>query len=68
MYSKEIEYLLNVKNYLISNKEYFEICDSSPQIDLVEYKAYENNYHIHTNDNYNFTFKVYKKEENKCQR
>ncbi len=62
MYSWEIEQLLNLKKYLISNKEYFEICNTSPQIRGIEYKPYENNFYMWTDDNYNFKFKVYKKD------
>lgn len=62
MYSWEIEQLLKLKDYLISNKEYFEICDTSPQIKGIEYKPFENDFYMWTDDNYNFKFKVYKKD------
>lgn len=62
MYSWEIEQLLKLKDYLISNKEYFEICNTSPQIKGIEYKPFENNFYMWIDDNYNFRFKVYKKD------
>ena len=62
MYSWEIEQLLKLKDYLISNKEYFEICDTSPQIKGIEYKPFDNNFYMWTDDNYNFRFKVYRKD------
>lgn len=62
MYSWEIEQLLKLKNYLISNKEYFEICKTSPQIKRIEYKPFENEFYIWTDDQYNFKFKVKKIE------
>ena len=61
MYSYEIDNLLKYRNYLISNKEYFEICKTSPQINYIEYKSFEDSFYISTRDNYNFKFKVYKK-------
>jgi hypothetical protein len=63
MYSHEIENLLRIRNYLISNKEYFYILDTSPQIRGIEYKPYEDNFYMWTDDNFNFKFKVYKKEK-----
>ena len=64
MYSWEIENLLRAKNYLLSNEEYFGLFDTSPQIRGVEYKPYEDRFHIWTDDRYDFNFKVYKKEKN----
>ena len=63
MYSYEIENLLRIRNYLISNKEYFNILNTSPQIRGVEYKPFENNFYMWTYDNYNFRFKVYRKDK-----
>ena len=60
MYSWEIQQLLEYRNYLISNKEYFNILDTSPQIRGIEYKPYEDNFYMWTDDNYNFKFKVYR--------
>lgn len=60
MYSWEIQQLLEYRNFLISNKEYFTILDTSPQIRGIEYKPYEDNFYISTYDNFNFKFKVYR--------
>lgn len=62
MYSYEIEKLLKVKNYLISNKDYFNILNTSPQISEVRYTDYDKKYYIKTKDNYYFNFKVYKED------
>ncbi len=61
MYSHEIKQLLEYRNFIISNLEYFEVCKTSPQIAGIQYKPDEDNFYIWTNDNYNFKFKVYKK-------
>lgn len=60
MYSWEIQKLLEIKNYIISNKEYFHICNTSPQIRGIEYKKDEDNFYMWTDDRYNFKFKVYR--------
>lgn len=60
MYSWEIKKLLELKNYLLSVKEYFEICDNSPQIKRVYYDIFEDSFFIITDDNYEFKFKVRK--------
>lgn len=60
MYSHEIEQLMKLRNYLISNKDYFYILDTSPQIRGIEYKPFEDNFYMWTDDNYNFKFKVYR--------
>lgn len=65
MYSWEIEQLLKMKNYLLSNKEYFEMFQTSPQIRGIEYKPFDDTFHMWTNDNYDFNFKVYKLNEDK---
>ena len=58
MYSYEIEQLLKMRNYLLSVKEYFDICDNSPQIVRVTYNPFDDIFIIYTNDNYEFKFKV----------
>ena len=58
MYSYEIEQLLKMRNYLLSVKEYFYICDNSPQIARVTYNPFDDIFIIYTNDNYEFKFKV----------
>lgn len=62
MYSYEIEKLLKLKNYLISNREYFEICNTSPQIKRIS--CDDDNFRIQTSDNYDLHFKVYLKKDN----
>ena len=62
MYSYEIENLLKLRNYLISNKEYFNICKTSPQIKRISYD--NDDFRIQTSDNYDLHFKVYLKQEN----
>lgn len=63
MYSEEIDKLIKLRNYIISNVEYFNICRSS-QVDHVLYKEDGSGYdfNIWTNDNYYWKVKVYKKE------
>lgn len=63
MYSWEIEQLLKLRNYLISNEEYLKMLGTSPQIREVEYKPYEDTFYMWTDDHYNTKFKVYKKEK-----
>ena len=60
MYSWEIEQLLKLRNYVLSVKEYFDLCDNSPQIVRVTYNPYEDSFLIKTSDNYEFKFKVRK--------
>ena len=42
-------------------REYFKILDTSPQIRGVEYKPFEDNFYLWTDDNYKVKFKVYSK-------
>ena len=51
MYSHEIQALLELKNNLVSVKEYIQII-KSPQIDHVLYKGQQ--FHIWTTDGYYF--------------
>lgn len=62
MYSYEIQNLMELRNYLLTVKEYLYICKTSPQIREVSYNPFEDNFYINTDDRYNFKFKV-KKEE-----
>lgn len=61
MYSYEIENLLKIRNYLLSSKEYINMCKTSNQIKSITYKPFEDTFYVATNDNYNFKFKVKKK-------
>ena len=60
MYSEEIKKLLELRNNIISYKEYIEIV-KSPQIDHIKYD--KGSFKIWTNDGYSFKIKVLKKEE-----
>lgn len=60
MYSYEIEQLLKLKNYLISNKEYSEICKTSPQISHMKLNKETKEITIKTKDNYMFKLKIEK--------
>lgn len=55
MYSEEIEKLLELRNNLVSVKEYIEII-KSPQVDHVIYKGQR--FHIYTNDGYRFVLEI----------
>ena len=52
MYSYEIQNLLELRNYLLTVKEYFYICEISPQIREVSYNPFEDNFYINTDDRY----------------
>lgn len=57
MYSHEIENLLKLRGYLVSVKEYYEICNS-PQVDHIKYE--DGKFKIWTNDGYNFILRIRK--------
>ena len=57
MYSHEIKKLLELRNYLITSKEYIMICNSS-QIKYIKYDPFEDVFYISTEDKYNFKFKI----------
>lgn len=67
MYSEEIDQLIKLRNYILSNDEYFKITDVlvATQIANISYKpdgsGYD--YQIATNDGYFWKVKVYKKEK-----
>ena len=65
MYTHEIMQLMELKNYLISVKEYIHICSTSPQIREISYNDCEDKFMIQTEDcnNYKVYFKVYKEEK-----
>ena len=68
MYSHEIAELLKLKKYVLDVKDYFAICDNSPQITRVSYNPYDDNMNITTNDNYEFKFKIKRKGNNEDRR
>ena len=57
MYSKEIEQLLQLRNNLVSIKEYLKIIES-PQIDHIKYD--NGLFYLWTNDNYKFVLRIRK--------
>lgn len=59
MYSHEIQALLELKNNLVSVKEYIQII-KSPQVDHVLYKGQM--FHIWTTDGYQFKLKIRKEK------
>lgn len=58
MYSYEIDQILETQNNSIDSDTYLHICNNSPQIVRVKYEAFEDKFHVWTNDNYYWTFKV----------
>jgi len=60
VYTFEIDNLLKAKKYLISAREYLQICNTSPQIREVKYDAFQDNFMIETDENYKVYFKVKK--------
>lgn len=56
MYSKEIQELIEIKNYIISLNDYINIIQTSPQIDHVLYK--DEYFNLFTTDNYHFKLKI----------
>lgn len=58
MYSHEIERLMKIKNYIINYSDYFEILNTSPQINFVKYNYNDDTFNIKTKDNYDFNFKI----------
>ncbi len=57
MYSHEIQKLLELRNYMISYKEYIQII-RSPQVDHVVFKNHQ--FQIWTNDGYQFKLQIRK--------
>lgn len=59
MYSEEIKNLLEIRNNLVSIKEYIQII-KSPQVDHVIYKGQQ--FHIWTTDGYQFKLQIRKEK------
>ena len=55
MYSHEIQQLLELRNNLVSVKEYLQII-KSPQVDHIKYCGQQ--FHIYTTDGYQFVLKI----------
>lgn len=60
MYSYEIENLIRLKNELLDLKDYDKIILTSPQVKQVKYN--DDMFYIATTDNYNFKFKIKRRE------
>lgn len=60
MYTQEIDEIIRSKGYVITRKQYFDICNSSPQISHIHYDAYWNRYHIYTEDGGDWEFSIRK--------
>ena len=58
MYSHEILELLRLRNYLLTAKEYINVCNTSNQITYIKYDPFEDVFYISTKDKYNFKFKI----------
>lgn len=58
MYDWELQNYFKERNYRLSNKEYFYICSTCPQINHVKYNSFEGNFEVWTDCNY-FKFDVY---------
>lgn len=65
MKSKEIEDLLELKNFLLSIKEWMQIIATSPQIREMYFNKETDTFHMETDDRYSFNFKVDTKQEGK---
>ena len=63
MYSWEIDQLMKMKNYLLEVEEYFKICDESSQISRIKYDPFNDTFYIKTTDEYEWTFKVKRREK-----
>lgn len=63
MYSWEIQELMQLREYILEAQEYLRILNTSPQIYNVSYDAYNDLFHIGTDDNYDWNFRVYLKEK-----
>lgn len=57
MYSEEIKRLLEIRNNLVSIKEYLKII-GSPQVDHILYK--DEWFHLWTTDDYYFKLKIWR--------
>lgn len=58
MYDFEIQNIMRKYNYNIPKEEYFKICDTSSQINVVKYDAYSDSLEISTKDGGYWKFKV----------
>ena len=56
MYSYEINEKMIKSNYVLSAKDYLDICFYSPQISRVTYKSFGDIFEIATNDGWEWRF------------
>lgn len=60
MYSHEIKELVEMRNHLLTIKEYVNIYKTSPQITEISYNGYDDAFNIKTKDGYDVKFKIKK--------
>ena len=60
MYDYEIQRYLEERNYNLSNKEYFYVCNTCPQINHIKYDAWSNKFDLWTMDGSHWAISVYK--------
>ena len=58
MYDFEIDAIIRRYNYNIPKDEYFKICDTSSQINVVKYDPWSDSIEINTKDGGYWKFKV----------
>nr|DAZ42603.1 MAG TPA: hypothetical protein [Caudoviricetes sp.] len=61
MYSYEIAQLLESKGYNIDSKTYIDMMNSSPQINHITYKPFDDCFDMWSVDGEYWNYKVYKK-------
>lgn len=62
MYSHEIQQLMESSGYTLDSKTYEQICFTSPQIREIKYEPYDEEFHIWTDNNYYWKFKIERKD------
>lgn len=60
MYSHEVEQLLELKNNLITYKEFLNITRNSSQIDHIKYNPFDESIEMWSTDNGHFILKIKK--------
>lgn len=58
MYSHEIQQIMESSGYALDAKTCEKICFTSPQIRDIKYEPYDEAFHIWTDDNYYWKFKI----------
>ena len=58
MFSWEIDKILNENNFAINAETYIQIISTSPQINHINYQAFDDYFKIWTDDRYEWKFKV----------